>query len=606
MKLVRFFIMGLLVLPTALFSQDNKSGTPNIVFIISDQHKKEATGAYGDTKVITPNIDKLAKNGIVFSNAYTPAPVCAPSRAALITGMYPSANGAEYHKTPMPGKNGKTKHVGSGLFRSSGYKEGIVTLAEVFRKGEYITSSPGKMHVHGELQKNVDPDYPQGNDLGFDEISSRYYTTFPGGHYEDIVGEDEHQRYREFKKYGQFNKDNKLNHKYLPTLVKEDENNFDMVVANESVDFIERRAKDGKKFFIHVGFEKPHPPLTTTKKYLDMYNPETFELPNTAGDWFDKGKYPWVPNWVHSGVPKDLTKARNVMASYYACITEMDDMVGRVVESLKENGLYENTIIIYTTDHGEHMFEHGLRGKHNMYEASVNIPFIVSFPKKYSSNIKNESFVSFVDIMPTFCDIMGWEIPETAQGVSLKKVFEEGEILSDRSLYSEFRGGDYNGFSNVKNLPSRMLRKGDYKFIYTHGIINQLYNVTQDPDELNNLVIDETYSEVVNQLYFETIVNWVPKEYSQLKLKKKSKKLTWTAFDQANSYSVFYSEDGKVENAKIVASQLNDTNFKASSKGYYWVVADVKLSRKSKRYGEIPVYLEKYTYQLPISNRIKI
>ena len=119
-----------------------------------------------------------------------------------------------------------------------------------------------------------------------------------------------------------------LNEDYVPTLVKNDEDNFDMAVANKSVEFINKRAEDGQNFFLHVGFEKPHAPFTTTQKYLDMHKPSDYQLPETFDDWYKKGKYPWVPNWVHSGLPKNPTKAKNVMAAYNACITEMDDMVG--------------------------------------------------------------------------------------------------------------------------------------------------------------------------------------------------------------------------------------------------------------------------------------
>ena len=163
------------------FSIAQEHQKPNIVFIISDQHKLESTGAYGSKLAITPNIDDLAKTGIVFTNAYTPAPVCAPARASLVTGMYPYANGAIYHKAPIKLPDGKIKNVGSGYLRELGYHEGIVTIADIFKEQGYISASPGKMHVHGELQKDVDEDYKAGNTMGFDEPSLRYYTYFPGG-----------------------------------------------------------------------------------------------------------------------------------------------------------------------------------------------------------------------------------------------------------------------------------------------------------------------------------------------------------------------------------------------------------------------------------------
>ncbi|WP_242157503.1 sulfatase [Aestuariivivens sediminis] len=607
MKII-FPLLGFVFLFVGL-NQAQQKTKPNVVFIISDQHKLEATGAYGDPMVITPNIDQLAETGVLFKNCYTPAPVCAPARASLITGMYPYANGAIYHKAPITMPNGKIKNIGSGYLRETGYHEGITTLPEIFREQHYITAAPGKMHVHGELQKNVDEDFKEGNDLGFDETSVRYYTYFPGGHYEDEVGEDTYMRYRQFKKYSNTYKGGAmhLNEEYIPTLVENDEDNFDMVVAKKSVEFIEKRAEDGKSFFLHVGFEKPHAPFTTTKKYMDMYNPSDFELPKTFDDWYNKGKYPWVPNWVHSGIPRTIERAQNVMAAYYACITEMDDMVGRVVQSLKENGLYNNTIIIYTTDHGEHLFEHGLRGKHNMYEDAVNVPFIISYPKLFEQNTVNNSIVSFVDIMPTLAELIDGKTPETTQGISLVDVLINGTELKNRTVFSEFRGADYQLLPGIKNLPSRMMRKGDYKFIYTHGLIDQLYNVKEDPDELNNLIFNKNHGDIHQDMYFQTLADWRFQEYSPIKVTVTNNQIRWDASNTFESYSLYYSETKDHRNAILVKADILKNSYTAKEKGFYWVLAKPKLTQTSKFYGDnVPVALENYAYILPVSNCIEL
>ncbi|WGH74982.1 sulfatase-like hydrolase/transferase [Tenacibaculum tangerinum] len=590
-----------------LFSRAQQK--PNVVFIISDQHKLKETGAYGNKLSITPNIDALAKTGVVFNNAYTPAPVCAPARASLITGMYPYANGAIYHKAPVKMPNGKIKNIGSGYLRETGYHEDIVTLAAIFKQQDYVTASPGKMHVHGELQKDVDEDHKEGNNMGFDEVSLRYYTYFPGGHYQDEVGEDTYMRYRQFKKYSKvYHKGSMhLNENYEPTLVKNEEDNFDMVVAKKSVEFINKRAEDGKNFFLHIGFEKPHAPFTTTQRYLDMHTPANFPLPKTFNDWHVKGKYPWVPNWIHSAIPKDLQKAQNVMAAYNACITEMDDMVGRVVNALKENGLYENTIIIYTTDHGEHLFEHGLRGKHNMYEAAVNIPFIISYPKLFKQNTRNNSLISFIDLMPTLAELINGSTPETAQGVSLVEVLTQGKELKSRVVYSEFRGGNYELLAGAKNVPSRMMRKGDYKFIYTHGIINQLYNLKEDPDELNNLIFDEKYQKIYQDMYFQTLAKWRFQEYAPIPVSLKNNKLKWNQTEEFTSYAIYYSLTNDAKEATLLAANINDDYFKVKKEGYYWLLATPKLSKTSKFYGEnIPVAVGTYSFNLPVSNAIYV
>lgn len=588
------------------YAQKKTQQKPNVVFIISDQHQLKATGAYGNKLAKTPNIDALAKTGVLFNNCYTPSPVCAPARAALITGMNPYANGAIYHKAPVKMPDGKIINMGSGYLRETGYHNGIVTLPEIFKQQKYITASPGKMHVHGELQKNVDEDHKEGNNLGFDEISVRYYTYFPGGHYEDEVGEDTYMRYRQFKKYNDVFKGgaDDFNLDYAPTLVQNDEDNFDMVVAKKSVEFIEKRGKDGQNFFLHVGFEKPHPPLTTTQKYLDMHQPESFTLPVTSDYWTKNGRLPWIPNWVHSNIQKNEQNAKNVMAAYNACITEMDDMVGKVVQSLKDSGLYDNTIIIYTSDHGEHLFEHGLMNKHNMYQAAVNVPFIISYPKLFKQNVVNNSIISLIDLMPTLSEIIEGKTPETAQGTSLVDVLKNGTEIKDRPIFSEFRGANYQLLSEIKNLPSRMMRKGDYKFIYTHGIIDQLYNLKEDPDELNNLIFDSKYQELYPAMRFQTLVEWRFQEYTPLQVSLKKDLLTWEASADFESYTIFYSQDQNSTNAKPIRT-ISENQYQIKKKGYYWLVAKPKLSKTSDFYGkDIPVAVENYSYNLPISNSV--
>jgi len=603
LKVLITFLMLSCLAPTFILAQRK----PNIVFIISDQHKLDQTGAYGSKTAITPNIDELARTGVTFHSCYTPSPVCAPARAALITGMYPYANGAIYHKAPMQLPDGKVKNIGSGYLRETGYSEDIVTLAETLKSAGYRTAAPGKMHVHGELQRNVDEDHPEGNSMGFDESSVRYYTYFPGGHYEDEVGEDTYHRYRQFMEYKDVYPKGPmhLNEEYLPTLVPNDEDNFDMVVAQKAVEFIEKSADSPDPFFIHVGFEKPHAPFTTTQKYLDLHDPSKYELPATYDSWYEKGKYPWVPNWIHNGIPKNNPPdARNVMAAYNACITEMDDMVGRVIQSLKDNGQYENTIIIYTTDHGEHLFEHGLRGKHCMYEEAVNIPFIVSYPKRFKPGTQVYSLISLIDVYPTLCELSGADTPSTLQGKSLVSLCANGEDHEDRAVFSEFRGADYQLLPKSKNVPSRMLRQGNYKYVYTHGIIHQLYDLKNDPNELVNLALDSNYTEVLRDFYFRTIAEWRFQEFTPIEVQLSNGQLTWESHDQFKDYIIYYAHSGKVNEARAISGPVDSHTYEVTESGTYWVLANPKYIKTTPRFGNVPVAVASYTTKLPISDPV--
>jgi len=380
-----------------------------------------------------------------------------------------------------------------------------------------------------------------------------------------------------------------------------------MAVARKSVEFINKRAKDGKNFFIHVGFEKPHPPLTTTQEYLDMHKPADFSLPATSDDWHKKGRYPWVPNWLHSDISKNPKMAQNVMAAYNACVTEMDNMVGRVIQALKDGGLYENTIIIYTSDHGEHLFEHGLMGKHNMYEDAVNVPFIISYPKLFKENTINHSNISLIDLMPTLAELIGGKTPTTAQGISLVDILKSGKVIQDRVVFSEFRGAGYSLLPNVSNLPSRMMVKGDFKFIYTHGIIDQLYNVKADPDELNNLIFDKKYYDLHQNMRFQTLVDWRFQEYLPIKVSLDRKKMEWEKSTVFDSYSVYYAQTKNSMDASLITENINSNSFFIKNKGFYWLVAKPKLTKTSQFYGvDTPVAVDGYSYTLPISDVIEL
>ncbi|WP_281612981.1 sulfatase-like hydrolase/transferase [Flammeovirga sp. SubArs3] len=585
-----------------------KNKKPNVLFIISDQHKQTFSGAYGHDIIKTPNIDALAKNGVTFENAYAPAPVCAPTRAAIVTGMYPYANGAIYHKAPVINANGKEVRKGSGFLRSTGYHDDIKTIAEVFKKDGYITASPGKMHVHGELQKNVDPAHPEGNDMGWDVVNTRYYTHFPGGHYEDEVGKDAYHRYRQILEYKKYGGSQDLNPQLKPSLVEDHEDNFDMVVARKAVEFIDERGKDDESFFLHVGFEKPHLPLTTLHEYYDLYDQNDFEFPETVNDWYKSGKYPWVQNWVHHGLPKNKPEqAKRVMAAYAACITEMDEMIGRIVTALEKNGLADNTIIIYTSDHGEHMWEHGLRGKHNMYDAAIKVPFIVSYPKALPQGTRNETLVSLVDVMPTVAELIGADVPEEVQGVSLVSTSKNGKTIKNRTVFAEYRAGDYKAFPKQKDLPSRMMRKGNMKYIYTHGVIDQLYDVEKDPNERENLALNPAYQSLLEEMKFQTLVEWRFDKYSEMKVDRKGNTLQWDACDYTEDYTIFYAKNNNPLEAKVIKKDLADLSFEVEQKGYYWVMAQPKLTRTTPHYGEkVPVWIAAHTFDLPISNAVEV
>ena len=584
---------------------DNKEGY-NVIFIISDQHKLQVTGCYGNPVVKTPNIDELARNGVTFTRAYTPCPLSAPARAAITTGTYPSVNGSMLHKEIIE-KNGKKTETEAGKHRQ-GYAEGMSTWGEYMLAKGYATAAFGKMHVHGELQDGVNADFPKGNHLGFEVSDMRFYTSYPGGHYKDWKNNpDYNARYREIQDYQYYFKGNNFNQALKPTLVQNEEDIFDFAVVSKFKDYVESRKGSSKPMFIHVGLEKPHKPWTTTRRFYDMYSLDDMKIPSTWRDWHDNGRYPYAKKGTHNPLT-DTTEIKKSMLAYYACVTEMDENVGEIIAETKRTGIYDRTIFIYTTDHGEHLYEHGFHEKHNMFEDAVNVPLIISCPALLPKGVKCDAVASLLDVLPTISEMLGMKPDPQWEGVSLLSRINAPENW-DRAVYSEFYQYDFLAFPKM-NVPMRMCVDGKYKYAYTHGIFDQLYDASgNDPDEMTNLAFDPSYKDVIRQYKFKTIAGWkIPFAGlmdARLVKSGKNRSLVWKALPEAETYTIWASDVPDKDSA-VLAGETEGLSFDLSGvRGkYFWVMADWKFSRFSERSSTIPMITKNYPETLPVSDMI--
>ena len=589
---------------------------PNVVLIVSDQQRRDSCGCYGSPvrrrngASPTPVMDALAAEGIRFDRAYCNSPLCAPSRASYQTGVHPHTTTALYHR--MDWRE-------AGIVRFPGVRKGLPTIAEVFRQGGYRTAGIGKMHVHGELAGVWD--------MGFDVTKLRFYTVYPGKQYADEQGGDLNARYREYKGYesktyreidpvrfkdapaGLKVKNNSLNIHYLETLVEKEEDMFDHRVATESIRFIEECAQAGQPFFIHVGLEKPHLEWTTFKRHLAEFDPDAMPLPDSIREWQTKGKLPTHLSWIHSGLADG--PSRNATAAYHACIADLDEQVGRILARCKQLGIEEDTVFVFTTDHGEMLFDHGLRGKHNMYEEAVGIPMMVKYAKAFKPDSTCKEPVSLVDIFPTLTDLCGLPTPSTLEGVSLRAV-ANGTVPS-RTVFSEFYQEGHVGWPD-RYVPVRMAVNDRFKYIYTHGCIDQLFDLVNDPKETNNLVGDSKFDKIRNQLRFETLESWEIDSCQQLGLKAEAVDggiaLGWDAADSEATYAIYRS--GQLIEEACSGTSFVDRSAKPDGIYAYQVMATVPLTRTytdsfgHSRYGKDPVMTEDYPVRLPISAKLKI
>jgi choline-sulfatase len=596
---------------------------PNVVLIVSDQQRPDTCGAYGsavrrrDGTSPTPFLDKMVEEGIRFDHAYCNSPLCAPSRASYMTGTYPHTTTAIYHQ---PDRRNP------GVTRFPGVREALLTLGDVFRAAGYRTGAIGKMHVHGEL-KNV-------WDMGFDVTKLRFYTEFPGSHYGDLRDGDVNARYRGIYDYkektykevdpkrfadapdGLKIQANDLNPCLLETLVENEDEMLDHMVAAESIRFIEESVQQKKPFFIHVGLEKPHPRWDTFQRFLDLFDPDEMPLPETIREWVEKGQLPTHLAWLHNRLSDE--PSRNAIAAYYACIADLDEQVGRILTRCTELGIEENTIFIFTSDHGEMLFEHGIRGKHNMYESAVAVPLIFKYPKVFEPGSRCEAPVGLIDVFPTLSDLCGIKRPDSLEGVSLRSVVNGDAPLPP--VFSEFYETGYTGWPD-RYAPVRMAVTERFKYVYTPGAIDQLFDRINDPSEMVNLAVDASFDDIREHLKLQTLESWEVDSCPQMDLQAVAQEgrveLNWQPASPDAVYTVYRSGVPDVSKAEPVAKKIHETKFLDSSvktgENYsYWVLADVPLTQPftdrfgKQRYGDRPVLTADYPTRLPVSGRLDI
>jgi arylsulfatase A-like enzyme len=374
---------------------------PNILFIWTDQHRYDAFGAAGNVNIKTPNIDRLADSGIRFTNAHCPSPICGPGRAACFTGMYPPGCGAVLNWISL--------------------KSGTLLMTDHLYQSGYYNALVGKLHLspaadrHGFDWKRL-CDSPHGV-YSWDEIIYNDYLRFL-----ERECYPEHPEQAE-RAGGESERVNAQDPRFwLGWSWADDAHHMTTWTGNESVAFLENW--QGKQpFFLNVSFFGPHHPYATSEPWDSMYDPQALPLPDTwrrekTGPVFDRTKKKMqttMRQW-------DETLWRDIQAKYYGNISQIDREVGRILDTLKARGLWENTLIVFTADHGDHMGDFGLLGKGDMYDSSVKIPFIVKPPGDDRRAETRNQVVNSIDLFGTFLDAAGnshWREDEQVEAKSM-------------------------------------------------------------------------------------------------------------------------------------------------------------------------------------------
>jgi choline-sulfatase len=438
---------------------------PNILFFQVDQLMANALSCYGNTFCISPNLDRIATEGVVFEQAYCNFPLCAPSRASMATGQLCSTIGAYDNAAELPAH--------------------IPTYAHYLRDMGYRTILSGKMHFigpdqHHGFEKRLTPDLypadfawvPNWENEGKRDTNDARGVTISGVATRTV----------------QMDFDEETTHRAIQEI------------------YAQAQSNDTRPFFMQVSWTHPHEPFLCLQEYWDLY--EGLDIPPpTVGplseDEHDAHAIRTLSDFgmlTHRFSQTEISTARR---AYYASISYIDEMIGQILDTLEKAGLRDNTAIVFTSDHGEMLGERGIWFKKHFFENSLKVPLLLNAPWLAPQRIS--TLVSLVDLLPTFCGLAQgspWESNvENLEGDDLTALLEAQDDAPARSIYAEY-------LAEATPDPIFMIRRGDFKYITSNSDPDLLFNVARDPNELENLAEKLDHVEITSAFRDEANHKW--------------------------------------------------------------------------------------------------
>jgi arylsulfatase A-like enzyme len=426
-------------LGSSLKADDKKERKPNVVFVFADQLRAQSIGCMGDEQAITPALDKMASEGLLLTNTISSQPVCTPYRAQLLTGRYSHRTGVIHNDIRLP--------------------DNEVLISEQFKKAGYHTGYIGKWHLSGYREDPVDAKSRRGWDFwavrncSHDHSNPVYW----------------------------------LNESKEPIEVPGWEPEVQTDLAIEYI-----KKKKGEPFCLFLSFGPPHNPYKAPKKYLDLFNAK--KLRNR----------PNVPEFDSSVEEKDKKKKKDsksfwkkkTLHAYNAMVTSLDTCMGRINDCVQEAGISENTILVFTSDHGDMLGSQGHEKKQRPWEESINVPFIIRYPEKIKKGQVRDCIVSSVDLMPTLLGMCNAPIPSQVDGMDYSATFQ-GESQKERDhafLFNVNKGKTGSG------CDWRGIRTKEWSYAHHHLGDWLMYDLKNDPYQLHNLIDHPDYQAQKNIL----------------------------------------------------------------------------------------------------------
>jgi choline-sulfatase len=443
LKLAACSALGTALASRAEAGEDAAPGRPNILFIMSDEHNATVLGANGNAIVRTPNLDGLAAAGVSFDACYCNSPLCVPSRASFLSGRYISRTGVWSNDCELP-------------------RADIPAVPNLLNAVGYQSYLCGKMHLAGDRRYGyTDTGGNFNNGIKSGHVSRRLAGNLPGKGLSD--------------RFDAFHTGERS------TILDHDEK-----VTRGTVEFLRNRKPGDKPFFLTVGYLAPHFPLIVPEKYWKAYEGRV-PMPNIPPGYLEA--LPLNYKHMRAGfqmerVPPEVVKRGREL--YYGLTQWLDEQIGQVLDALKETPFAENTVIVYTADHGENMGEHGLWWKNAMFDSATRIPLIVSFPPRWKGGQRRTAACSLVDVARTLVELGGGTVPADWDGDSMLPWLDRADApWKDRAVVEYYSHPIASGYA--------MIRQGPYKYTYhspaddTHPAERELYDLRTDPGELKNL-----------------------------------------------------------------------------------------------------------------------
>ena len=498
--------IGLLAL-ASMFPQpaSGQQKKTNLLFIMTDQQRSDALAIVGKYPFLkTPNLDRLAKDGVIFEKAYTQCAVCAPARGTLFTGC-----SVENH----------------GIYTNAFDKNATIpmkTFDDILVENGYYAEYHGKFHSPDALKRC----YAQFTDISDYKTFLANVLPAPAAPKKgERINPDFRQPYRMNPIDAFFDETLKsTDDNGKPVKLVQTEYHGELLIpakytmtsyqANQAMEAINRAKKTGKPFSITISFTFPHAPMLPAKPYAGMYPVDQMPVPASIKDDMKNNPYLTENGRLQKREYSDSTKIRFMMADYFALVTEIDAKVGEILATLKKNGLDQNTLVIFTSDHGEMLGSHGMREKNVFLEESARIPLLIRFPKTIKAGIRVSQPISNMNLFATILDYLGIK-GQKSDGNSLRPLIEGTNTDQFDFVVTEwnFRLNDL--------VPNYMIVKDGWKMFIpysaTSKVIDALYDLGKDPFEMNNLLGNNPdkgkYSAKANELKTD-LLKWLKEKHS--------------------------------------------------------------------------------------------